>query len=62
MRYVFEAGRPRRVMHIQRHLITGQPLFDAICRIGLPFNRTINAPFALGRRVCRRCIKLLEEA
>jgi len=60
MRYVFEAGAPkRRVMHVQQHDRLGEPLFVAICGADLPFNRSINAPFALGRRVCKHCLRRL---
>ena len=46
MRYIWEVGKNRRV--------TMQP----ICGIKLGFNRSINAPFCLGRRVCKKCLRL----
>ena len=57
MRYIYESNKSERVMHIQRFNLDGSALMKAICRINLKFNRTINAPFALGRKVCKRCIK-----
>lgn len=52
--YLFEAGKRRRVMHLQRFTITGQPLFEALCGISHRFNRAINVP--LGRRTCKNCL------
>jgi hypothetical protein len=58
MRYVFATpGANRRVLHIQRHTATGEVLYAALCGIRLPFNRSINAPWGLGRPVCKRCRK-----
>ena len=61
MNYLWEHKKPRRVMHIQRHTVTGKPLFAALCGIRLRFNRAINAPFALGRRVCKKCKAVVVE-
>lgn len=55
MQYIWEAGKSRRVMHIQKHTIAGQPLMAALCNISHAFNRTINAPWGLGRRICINC-------
>jgi hypothetical protein len=59
MRYLFSTvGRcpRRRVMHIARFTKSGELLMAPLCgRISLPWNRTINAPFALGQRVCAWC-------
>ena len=57
MRYVFESGKPKRVMHIMKPTITSEETFTAFCEINLPFNRTINAPFGLGRKICKNCKK-----
>ena len=57
MRYLFESGKFRRVMHIQKFTQIGDALFESICGINLNFNRSINAPFALGRKVCKNCKK-----
>lgn len=57
LRYVWSAGM-EGVMHIgagydQR---TGEPLFAPLCgSTKRPWNRTINAPFGLGRKVCGNC-------
>ena len=57
IRYIWETGKRRRVMHIQAHTRAGQPLMAALCGIGHRFNRTINAPWGLGRRICKNCRK-----
>ena len=59
MRYIYEAGKRRRVMHIQRHTATGEMTNEAICGIKHNFNRSINAPFGLGRKICKKCEKKL---
>lgn len=59
MRYIwFSGNRPRRrVMHIARYTPQGEMLFAPLCAsVHLPFDRSINAPFGLGQRVCRRCL------
>jgi len=56
MRYIWEKGKPRRVMHIQRFDRSGQASMSALCGIDLNFNRTINAPWGLGRKVCKKCL------
>lgn len=53
MRYVFEAGSPR-VMHIASYTSSGEQLWVGLCGRGR-LNRSINAPFALGKRVCKHC-------
>lgn len=53
----------RRRVHIQAFGRTGLPLEDdngyfvPLCSVRLPFNRSINAPFALGRKICKMCEK-----
>ena len=61
MRYLFNAGRGvnRRVMHIAEHNVTGDMTGYALCKIGNSFNRSINAPFGLGRPVCKKCRRAL---
>ena len=63
VKYLFETGKPRRVMHIAKVGLFGKILFEAYCKINHGFNRTINVP--LGRKTCRNCIarinKILEE-
>lgn len=56
MSYLYEAGKPRRVMHLQRYTPTGVALFEPLCGMPLPFNRSVNVP--LGRRTCRRCFRI----
>jgi len=57
MRFLFRSGKgaKRRVMHIQSFLRDGTPTFDPMCSTPGPFNRSINAPFGLGRPVCKKC-------
>lgn len=68
MRYIWRApGHTRagreggHVMHIAAFDRTGELTMRSLC--GREpcggFDRTINAPFALGRRVCRECQKRL---
>lgn len=59
MRFVFRTpGANRRVMHIERHTVTGAETFQPLCDTPGPFNRTINAPWGLGRPVCKRCERI----
>ena len=54
-RYIWESGKKRRVMHIARlDAVTGHPV-GALCGINHPFDRSINAPWAMGRPVCKSC-------
>ena len=59
MRYIWHTGdkRGRRVMHIERFTVLGEQTWTSVCgRSPLGgFNRSINAPFSLGRPVCRLC-------
>jgi len=60
MRYIWDANKPyntRRVMHIARFTQTGEMLLEAVCGIDLNFNRSINAPFGLGHKICKRCLR-----
>lgn len=57
MRYLYQAGKPRRVMHAQLFTLTGEPTFTALCGIRLAFNRSVNVP--LGRALCKLCAKRL---
>jgi len=58
MNYIYESG-VERPMHIQRTNNAGQPVMEAICGEEHDYNRTINAPFGLGRKVCSNCKKKL---
>jgi hypothetical protein len=63
MRYLFAVpGATRRVMHIARHTVTGETLFEPLCSTRGPYNRTINAPWGLGRPVCKHCKRILGAA
>ncbi len=42
-------------MHIQRFDWAGIGHNASLCGIVYPSYRTINAPFALGRKVCKHC-------
>lgn len=57
MRYIYATpGAEHRVMHIARHDALGEMLWEPLCGWSVPrFNRSINAPFGLGRPVCRNC-------
>ena len=61
VRYIFEGGKHRRVMHIMKTTNTGEYLSEAICGIKHNFNRTINAPWGLGRKICENCKKKLTQ-
>ena len=59
MRYIWQSGdlRNRRVMHIEMHDVFGDETMKSLCGRGPHggFNRSINAPFSLGRPVCEFC-------
>ena len=59
MRYLYESGKRRRVMHLERFMATGEETFAALCGMRLHFNRSINVP--LGRKTCKVCLKRAEE-
>ncbi len=55
MRYLFRTpGAERRVMHIARFSESGAMLDESLCGMR-GFNRSINAPWGLGRPECKRC-------
>jgi len=53
LRFIYEGGKRKRVMHIQATNNAGQSEMKAICGIDHNFNRTINVP--LGRKICSNC-------
>ena len=57
MRYLYRRGIGvnRRVMHIMRFTETGQETDDALCGIDYLFDASINAPWGLGRPICKNC-------
>ena len=65
MNYIWASQSPsrRERVHIQAFKKSGEELrsprggFVAMCEIDLHFDRSINAPFTLGRKVCKNCIK-----
>jgi len=58
MRYLFAVpGADHRVMHIQKHDPLGNSLMEPLCGTRIRFNRSINAPWGLGRPVCKHCRK-----
>ena len=59
MRYLWEKGKPRRVLHIQKFNNIGRGSMQTLCKIKLSFNASINAPFTLGRKVCKNCLRQL---
>ena len=58
MRYLYRRGKGvnRRVMHIMKFTRWGGMTNDALCEIDYPFNVSINAPWGLGRPVCKNCL------
>lgn len=59
MKYIWQSDHPRIRMHIQRHDLAGLGLISALCGVDMKFNRSINAPFALGRPVCKHCLAVV---
>ncbi len=58
MRYLYERGHKRRVMHLCGHdQRSGEPTMQALCKIDLAFTTTCNLP--LGQRVCKRCSRIV---
>jgi len=61
MRYIWRTGdlRHERVMHIEACSRTGEGSMTALCgrEPAGGFNRSINAPFALGRPLCKVCLR-----
>jgi len=59
MTYIWRAQdrTDKIVFHIQTHNHLGHGLNAAICGTLMKFNRSINAPFTLGRPVCRNCLR-----
>ena len=57
MRYIWKPSkRSDARMHIQRWEPAGRGLNASLCGIVYEVGyRTINAPFALGRRICKHC-------
>ena len=61
IRYIWETGKPNRVMHIGSISQVGDELLVARCGIPHQFNRSINAPFGLGRKICKKCRQVVAE-
>ena len=61
MQYVWAAGTPcaQKRVHIQKFDMAGNAEFAALCGQDLPFDRSINAPFSLGRKICKHCLAVL---
>lgn len=61
MRYLFNGGEPdSEPMHIEQTNILGEPLNKSVCgKFG--FNRSINAPFGLGKKICADCQKVIAD-
>ncbi len=59
-RYLYRSGKGvnRRVMHIAEFNKAGEMTGQALCGIDYLFNISINAPFGLGRPVCKNCRKV----
>jgi hypothetical protein len=54
VRYLYQRGKPRRVMHLCGYdPRSGEPTMQPLCGIDLPLNTSINVP--LGRPTCKRC-------
>lgn len=58
MRYLYQRGKRRRVMHLCGYdPRTGEPTMRALCGYRLPFDTTCNLP--LGRPTCKLCLAAL---
>lgn len=56
MRYLYRTpGATGRAMHIASYTAAGVMTGGPLCHTSGGFNRSINAPFALGRPVCKWC-------
>ena len=53
-RFIWRAGHGT-VMHVAEYDRIGNLTMRSLCAARIPFNRTINMPFRLGRPVCKRC-------
>ena len=60
MTYIWVAGKNQQRMHIQQYRRDGTPLSAALCGIKHPFDRSINAPWSLGKGVCKHCLSLAQ--
>lgn len=62
MIYIWKSQKQRDKikMHIQAHNAIGD-FNGALCGTKLAFSRSINAPFALGRPVCKHCLTKANE-
>lgn len=59
MRYIWGKGIRRDKMHIQFHDAMGIGYNATLCGIVVGDGcRTINPPFALGRKVCKHCLAI----
>lgn len=54
-RFIWEAGQPRRKMHLAAYDKLGR-FAGALCGIGHRFDRSCNLPF--GRPRCLNCLKI----
>lgn len=59
MRYLYNTGKEEH-MHIERHTASGIGTNYGLCGKG-GFNRSINAPWALGKGVCEECERIASE-
>jgi len=60
MTYIWVVGKSQQRMHIQQYNRAGIPLSAALCGIKHPFDRSINAPWSLGKGVCKLCSSLAQ--
>jgi hypothetical protein len=57
-RFIWQVNKPRRKMHLAAFDRLGRSA-GALCGIGHDFNRSCNLP--LGRKTCKRCLKIERE-
>jgi len=60
MHYIWTRGQASMEIHIQNHDAVGEGLMESLCGIKKGLNATINAPYTLGRKVCKKCEQRME--
>lgn len=61
LRYIYQRGKKHRKMHILPYDRWGNEVWRALCGRNDTYDSTINAPFSLGRGVCKDCKRILNE-
>lgn len=60
MQFIWTSGHSesRTIVHIERQTAAGEPTRLALCGEIQEFDRSVNAPWALGRKVCAVCERI----